>query len=290
VAFTEKITKEKAETLINEFYASMKQNDLAQKTMEAYKSDVMQFMLFSGEPIGWTTGDIEDYKTKMIKNRLAISSIIRKLTAIRRYIEHYNEFGYQNGKITAVVKLMKVQKMEMLGEVITAKNIDKMIKIANERSDLLAAALFMSLAKTGCRISELLQWRVKDVGESTILVIGKGSKIREILPPEYLKYYLVDLIGDRSNPDEPIFFNKKTQKSYTRQRIDQIIKRYAKMAKVPKERAHAHSFRHQYGQVLTDKGLKIENVAELMGHSNINTTKIYSRSSRKQLMSHINKM
>jgi integrase/recombinase XerD len=248
---------------------------------------VHQFVLFAGDPYTWKTKNVEDYKQKLLSDGLVPKSINRKLVAIRRFIEYINTNGL---KIDASVRIIKIQRQYFLEDVITPKNIEKMINIAAGYHDKLAVAIFASLQKTGCRVSELLQWRVSDIGKSTILVIGKGSKARDLIPPENLKYYLMDYAGERENQHEPLFINRRTHKPLTRQRVDQIIKKYAKLAKIHKGKAHAHSFRHQLGQVLMENGAKSEDVGDILGHNDANSTKIYTRSSMKTIKNIINEI
>ncbi len=74
----------------------------------------------------------------------------------------------------------------------------------------------------------------------------------------------------------------------TRQTVHNIIKKYSKMSDVPLNKAHCHSFRHKYAINLINNDVSIDTVADLLGHKDINTTRIYTRKTKKELLNIIN--
>jgi integrase/recombinase XerD len=271
------------ELLIN-FIEYLKNEGKAINTISAYKSDLNQFFKGIESISDITTQTVDDYKSKMLNGGISARTANRKLIAIKNFIEWMN---ISEIVINARVRILKIQKQEFLGAVVTPENIEKMVQAASQDNNQFAVALFCFLEMTGCRVSELLQVKVKDVGKADIEVMGKG-KIRSLFPPEKLKYFLGEYTKDM-DPEDYLFKNKKTGKPVTRQYVDCIIKKYAKKARVKKEKAHAHSFRHQYGIKLSEDGMLIENIAEILGHDSINTTRIYTRQGKASLINQINK-
>jgi len=256
------------------------ENGRSINTRQAYRSDILQFVDFAGPPEEWGTESFEKYKTKLLAERKKVTTINRKLQAIRQFIKYLKACGLD---INAKVRTVKYQKQEFLQEVFSKSDVERIITLAMNGNDYLTVAAVSGMQKTGCRVSELLQWRADEVRSEKIQVIGKGNKVRFLLIPPSLNPLLVAYAGERAGNPEPLFMNPKTGKAYTRQRVDQLIKKYAKMARIKKERAHAHSLRHHHGQRLRELGMTSEDIAELDGHSDTRTTDIYTRSTEKQL-------
>ncbi|WP_145993169.1 tyrosine-type recombinase/integrase [Tepidibacter mesophilus] len=180
--------------------------------------------------------------------------------------------------------MIKIQKQEYLDELLEMTDFDRLVRIAIREKDLRAVALFYALYLTGMRVSEVLQLKVSDVANDYITVIGKGEKARDVPITDDLREYIKDYIRDRKQPiGGSLFVNKNNDNVMSRQSIDNLIKKYAGMAKVKLSKAHAHNFRHLAGIRMMEEGFTIDEVADVLGHGNINTTRIYTRKTKKQL-------
>lgn len=275
------------EKLLDGFADDQIEEGRSSNTISAYRGDVLLFAESSGLPDTWTTKVVEEFKRKQLDQRTAVSTINRRIIAIRRFIKYLNEHGHT---ITAKCRTVKVQAQEFLKDVITAEDSEKIIKAAMEAKDYRTWAIIATLQKTGCRISELLQWRVGDIGKSRVQVVGKGNKVRTLLVPPSLESILTLYAGSRDEPNQPLFLSPQTGRAYTRQRVDQIIKKYAKKTRVKRDKAHAHGFRHQHGQRLKAMGLTAENIAAIDGHSSTRTTDIYTQMTERELIAKIDKL
>lgn len=281
------MTNDELDALLSAFADAQLDDGRSANTISAYRCDIMQFVTFAGMPEAWTTRMIEEFKAAMLAKRSSVLTVNRKVVAIRRFSKFLSDQGHS---MPAKIRTVRVQAQEFLQDVMTAEDTDRIVRIAMEKRDYRTWAIIAGLQKTGCRVSELLQWRVGDVGKARIQVVGKGMKVRDLLVPPSLTPTLELYAAGRVDPQEPLFMNPKTKKAITRQRIDQIIKRYAKLAKVKKDRAHAHSLRHQHGQRLKEMGLTAENIAAIDGHSSTRTTDIYTQKTERELRAIINKL
>ena len=70
----------------------------------------------------------------------------------------------------------------------------------------------------------------------------------------------------------------------TRRSVDRLVKKYGRLARIKLSKAHAHNLRHLYAFSLVERGLTLDEIADLLGHTDINTTRIYSRKTKKQLL------
>ena len=141
-------------------------------------------------------------------------------------------------------------------------------------------------AKTGARVSEFIQFRKRDLDRGYAEFFTKG-KVRTIYFPEKaLKEWREYFKNLKEN--DFLVRNKYGQQMTTRG-FDSIFKRYAIKYGVPKEVAHAHGLRHFFAKEFLKRNKDIMLLADLLGHSGVNTTMIYTRNSKEEQMDKLNK-
>lgn len=265
-------------------YIEYKKKDKSVNTVEGYFSDLKQFFTFHKSDLENVDDDVvKNYTAYMLSKNLKAKTINRKLVSLRQYIEYINT--KTDIRIYAEIKLLKIQKQDYLEEVLTKIDFDRLVRLAQRENDSKAIAIFYTLYLTGARVSELLQFKVIDAANEMVTVKGKGSKYRDLFIPDILKEYLSTYIKARQlGEDDYLFVNNQNNRVMTRQSVHNLIKEYAGLSKVKLSRAHAHNFRHLYAFRLIELGLSTEEVADLLGHSDINTTKIYTRKTKGELV------
>lgn len=283
--------KLKAEELIQSFKES-KLKKKSKNTVEAYISDLNQFFTYLENGFDSVTNDdIENYKRFLLSKCMMPKTINRKLVSIRQFIEYLNTSKEYDKKLCIEIEQLKVQKQEYLEELLTISDFERLVRLAEREEDYRAIAIFYTLYLTGLRVSELITLKVSDKDKKTIVVKGKGDKYRDIFVPERLVDYLNQYIKVRKhNPTDYLFLNDIQNTPMSRQSIHNEIKKYAGLSKVKLSRAHAHNFRHLYCLRLVEKGLTIDEIANLAGHTNINTTRIYTRKTKQDLVNVIKKL
>jgi len=265
---------------LQSFKEYLTEKEKSNKTIIAYLRDIIQFKMFLKENnIEEIHNDIlKQYREYLLYERfLTPTSANRKLVAINQYCA-FNE-------INTLKVRVNVQMQNFLENVITKEETDRMLNIAEKKRDYKAIALIKGLSMTGVRISELLQFTTKDINKSTIQILGKGKKIRTVFIPSSLnkvwRQYCKS--GRGKNQSDALFIGQRGK--MTERGTDYIIKKYAKLADVPIEKAHHHSWRHAYILRLLQKGVTLEECASLVGHSNVNITAQYARKTKEQLLS-----
>lgn len=256
------------------------EREKSDKTINAYLRDVHQFKKYLEENNIEEIHNniIKDYREYLLYKRyLTPTSTNRKLVAINQYCA-FNEINTLNIRV-------KVQMQNFLENVITKEETERMIDVAKKKKDYRAIALIKGLELTGLRIFELLQITTKDINKSTIQIVGKGNKIRSVFIPASLnkvwRHYCRN--GRKSCQSDALFVGERGK--MTERGTDYIIKKYAELANVPKEKAHHHSWRHAYILRLLDKGVSLEECASLVGHATVNQTAQYARKTKDQLLS-----
>jgi integrase/recombinase XerD len=256
------------------------EKEKSDKTIKAYLVDINQFFDYLKENnITELHNDvIKTYKEYLLYHKFQVPTTVnRKLVAIHQWCL-FNEIAVTTTKV-------KVQNQNFLENVIDKSSIDKMVEIAKSKRDLRAIALFKTLQLTGMRVSESLSLTIKDIHKDTIQITGKGKKIRMVFVPKVLKQIWLDYCrnGRKYTYTDYLFVGERGR--MTRVGADYIIKKYAKLANVKIETAHAHSFRHHFCKSLSEKEISIDTIADLAGHSSIETSRLYIRKSKEELLS-----
>lgn len=264
----------------------------AELTVFAYLTDLKQFFIFyKGGLDALTTKDVEDWKLKLLGKRLKPKTVNRKLVSLKRFIDYLNNCPEYGKKILAEIKLFKIQRQEYLEDVLENSDLNRIIKAAEASRDVVFVGVVFGMFYTGARVSEILQLKVNDIDREYVSIRGKGGKVRDLFIPNKLRDYLAPCVAGRSSPDggAPLFLNKKG-KPLDRQTVHSWIKKYAGMSRVKLSVAHAHSLRHLFCYDLIDNGCSLDDVANLAGHSDINTTRIYTKKTKRQLLKTINNL
>ncbi|KEI01578.1 hypothetical protein Z954_03190 [Clostridium botulinum C/D str. BKT2873] len=268
---------------MNEYEDYLFEEEKSDNTIKAYKKDIEQFyeIVDKQNPASIAKKDIIVYKRALRSLKLSAYTINRKLTAISCYIKFLNT--KKDFKIIVEIKKEKIQKQKCLKEILNKTDYRRMLYAAERAEDKRAVALFKCLYLTGMRISEVLQLTPEDIEEHKIYVLGKGSKERMVIIPVELKKAFVEYLAIRKDTGDKLFTGKCG--NLNRQGAHCIIKKYASKAKVKLSKAHAHAFRHLYGILgIRERGLTMDEVADLLGHSDINTTRIYTRRTEEELI------
>lgn len=139
-------------------------------------------------------------------------------------------------------------------------------------------ALVLFLFSSGCRVSEASNLNLQDVNieKRTAVVIGKGNKIRHIHFSEECALVLIEYLQTRSSdPAEPLFRNKFGQR-LLKGGIQQILKKLGKKAGLVQS-FHPHCCRHTFATNMLARGATLQFIADELGHSNLNTTRVYAQ-------------
>lgn len=267
--------------ILDKFIIHMKENEKSNKTIESYISDIEQFLELVKKPIDEINKmDILWYKDILTEKELRPTSINRKLCSVRQFFKFLEKNVH--------FKNEKIQSKQYIDEerMISLEDVEKIAQVAERERDLRMLAIIYSLLYTGMRISELLSLKVSDVNKTTILVRGKGKKYRDVFIPEKLHPHLERYLRVREKTGDALFTGQRG--NLTRATVNTMLKDYAKKAGVSLTKVFPHNFRHLYCLTLVERGLPLDTVADLAGHSDINTTRIYTRKTKKELLETIN--
>ena len=168
----------------------------------------------------------------------------------------------------------KVKTAKTIKEILTDEEIEKLRDNTNNIRNL---AIVEILSSTGMRVGELVKINTKDIDfqERSCIVIGKGTKQREVYFDARTKIHLLEYINSRKDTEEALFVSfSKPNKRLTINSIESILRNLGKKCNINK--VHPHKFRRTLATMAIDKGMPIEQVQKLLGHTKIDTTMHYA--------------
>jgi integrase/recombinase XerD len=269
-----------------EFIENLIENNKSQNTISAYVSDIKLLETYLSKGIELVTlKEIKDYINYLESESAKVQTINRRMASIKSYIKITSVFNTYNIDLS---KLKKLQQSESFKDLLTFNETARMIKFAENEKDIRAVLIMKSLLLTGGRISEVLQLKVKDVGNNAITVKGKGGKYRQLLISKKLLKQIKEYLLVRKNNSDKLFTGQKG--AINRQTVHTIIKKYAGKARIKLTKAHAHAFRHVYSQLLEDHGVKFSVIQQILGHTYKNVTLGYTQVGLSELIKTIDKI
>ena len=260
---------------------------LSKNTISAYRRDIERF-ISEGDVLDLTkvtSSELENFISHSRSRGLAESSVARSVVAVRNAVE----FTCKEAKTLNNIKDVKPPKIKMrLPKALTISEINSLLNTAKSSGNpdaLRESAILELLYGTGARISEVVSLNVSDVikfdgGEvSSLRLTGKGGKTRVVpvgrFAREALDQYLVRVrAGLISKDREALFLNDRGGR-LSRQSMWTIVSQTAKRANISVD-VSPHSLRHSYATHLLDGGADVRVVQELLGHSSVTTTQIYT--------------
>lgn len=268
---------------------------LSVNTRQAYERDLRLFC----KTLGFKNSDalvnvsreqITGYMTQLKEKGLAAATIARKLAAIKAFYRFMTAEGYMDANPAEVVeagtKGIKLPRVLSEDEVVRLLNQPDITTAEGFRDRTMLEVLYA----TGMRVSELINLTLDrvDLNMKYIIAFGKGSKERIVplgsVAAEFLQQYLEKVRPKLTHADRNtnIVFLAFGGHELTRQRFWQIIRAYGRKANINKALT-PHILRHSFATHLLDNGADLRSVQELLGHSDISTTQIYTHLTNKRL-------
>jgi len=265
-------------------------------TLAAYRNDLNQFVAFlrarGGEPV-WDEVDkptVLAYMRDLDAREYSASTVARKIAAIRSFFHFMLADGKLKADPTATLGAPRVRKR--LPRSLDAADVERLMSAplaADGPKALRDSALLETLYATGMRVSEVVALNIDDVdlGSASVRCFGKGGKER-VMPlyigaAERLRRYIEEARVSylKAREERALFLNPRGTR-LTRQGLWLIIKRYVEQAGIKAE-VTPHTLRHSFATHLLDGGANLREVQQLLGHSNLSTTQIYTKVSNNRL-------
>jgi len=254
---------------------------LSKNTLESYRRDLLEFLSQFNTIDEISRASVSLYIRKLREQKYAPSSVTRKIASLRGFFKWLcaNEYLKTNPTLT----LEQPKNPKHLPKVISVSEVEQILEENLKIQERLIVEL---LYGCGLRVSELTELKLTDIDKDFLRCYGKGSKERIIPLGKKAKIALNNYIKEREFLVKKYDLKTKkllltpSGKTYSRQDIYNFIHSQGK--KINKN-ISPHTLRHSYATHLLENGADLRVVQELLGHSDVATTQLYTHISKKRL-------
>lgn len=268
------------EEALKGFRNQLLEEERSENTIRKYLRDIRKLKDYAQEK-EVTKSLVIEFKEKLLhQGQYEISSINTFIIAVNRFLEY---MGWYEAK----VKTYKLQKASFVPDekYLTKKEYERLVMAARQSGNIRLALILNTICATGIRISELQYFTVDSVKRGKVIIHNKG-KVRNILIPSELQKKL-KCYAIRKQIKKGVIFCTSSGKPMERSNIWREMKALCRQANVREEKVFPHNLRHLFAQCFYALKKDLAKLADVLGHSNIETTRIYVRTSceeqRKQL-------
>jgi len=274
------------------------EKNLSEKSIISYTNDLEDLLSYLA--LNEIMANIEDIDRQLIKDyivhlfntRKNENTIHRRVAGIKAFFKfcHYKRFISKN----PVFNIHLPKKKSKLPDFLTQKEMEKLLdSIVNDGErelfyTLRDRAIFEALYSIGCRVAELVNIKISDINfpSKVIKLFGKGRKERIVpigdVAIKWMKNYIEERQKKAERNEEYLFLNKNGKK-ISSESVRKIIKKYSEIM-LKNHNISPHTFRHSFATHLLENGADIRAVQELLGHSDISTTQIYTHVTAEKLI------
>lgn len=261
------------------------------RTIDSYKEDMEQFfrVVDKTRAEDLDASDIEKYIVDLSSRGKATSTIIRRAGTIRQFYLFLQKENVIQNKATSIEM---PKKNEHLPDVLSDEEVEALFEQPdlNRYEGIRDRAMLEMMYASGLRVSELVGLKLKQVNVDlgVLRILGKGNKERLVPIGDYAKEHLLNYLykarGKYDFHKSPYVFLSRQGKGLSRQYFWKAIKKYALQAGISIN-VTPHTLRHSFATHLLENGADLRMVQEMLGHSNISTTQIYTHVSSKRILS-----
>lgn len=286
------------EDILNDFCDYLKiDKRYSDLTVESYRTEIKEYLDFFKEKNikvkDIKNSDIKDYLAYIKKCETSERTLAHNVSVIRTFYKFLLTLKIIERNPTEFLELPKLRKK--LPTVLSKEEVEKLLDI--DLTDCYSyrnKAMLELLYSTGLRVSELVNLELSniDLENCTLKTIGKGNKERIIPISDYALYYVEKYINKyrgsmlKKGVNNYVFINNHGN-VMTRQGFFKIIKKLA-VEKNIKTPISPHTLRHSFATHLLDYGADLRSIQEMLGHSNLSTTQIYTHVSNEHLKDNYN--
>ena len=271
----------KNEEMLKIFIAAKQVEGCSDKSLNYYRTTLAQMIKKIDKPIKQLTtedlrGYLSDYHSKSRASKVTLDNIRRIISSFFSWLEEENYILKNPAR-----RIHKIRTGNTVKETYTDEELELMRDHCQSLRDL---AMIDILASTGIRVGELVALNITDVDfdRRECVVLGKGDKERKVYFDARTKIHLQRYLAQRQDSNNALFVT--LNRPYNRLEISGVEIRLREMGrKLNITKVHPHKFRRTLATRAIDKGMPIEQVQVLLGHTKIDTTLQYAMVSQKNV-------
>ena len=277
----------KEQALVQAYLTSLKsERNFSPYTLLNYRLDLLQLIKFleeKKEALGRIDRAVaREFLYYLEKQKYSRRSLARKISAVRSFFRWLTREKKTGANPFELISTPKIDKR--LPNFLYEEEMLKMLQApAPGGRD---AAMLELLYGAGIRVSEAVKLNLSDLdlNEGEIRILGKGSKERIVLVGSYAVKALKKYLSSRQKSDSRAVFQNQRGGRLTERSVERLIKFYARKAGLDKI-VTPHTLRHTFATHLLGKGADLRTVQELLGHSSLSTTQVYTHITKERLKS-----
>lgn len=298
---------------LDEFQAYLLAEDRSPVTIAGYLGDVRLFSQWYEvhyrevlTPDGLTNEAVRGYKQHLLDQAAKPKTINRRLAALAAYAHWLEQAGYVRNARNPVQGVRAVMETALAPKWLDKKQraallraVDKEVEDAMRRYPRLRlmylrdAAIVKLILYAGLRVGEIIQLRLSDVildeRKGTVIVReGKGTKRREIPLNVRARKAILDYLHIRPEVESESLFLGQRNEAIKSKTVQRSVSRFTGL--IGLKDVTPHILRHTFAKSLINSGVSLDKVATLLGHSNLNTTRIYTTPGAQDLQDAINEL
>ncbi len=264
---------------------------LSKNTISNYKEDLDLFFLHFDDIKDTSSLDdslLEEYAIYQGERGLTSSSIARRLSSLKNFFLFLDKEKIANINIS---RLDLPKKQRKLPEVLSTEEISSLLSSidTSKKEGSRDLAMLLTMYSSGLRVSELLDLKIEDISFNKRIILvrsGKGNKQRSVpINQDCLDVILNYIDTSRkefpNSKKSPYLFLNKFGNPMSRNYFFVLVKEYAALAGINKN-IHPHTLRHSFATSLLENGINIVALKDMLGHSHLETTQIYTKVSTKK--------
>lgn len=282
------MTKEEFEKdkIINSFKEYILKKNYSNNTLISYINDLYYFKLFiKKDLVSVNEDDIRDYLEYLNIKKETISSVRRKISTFKTFYKYLYINNIIDKKDYPLMRISYPKKEKMLPKFIYNNDLEEIIEQTKNRKDSLRDRLIIEmLYATGVRVSELVNIKINDIdfNNRRIIVCGKGNKERIVYYGDYAEEVLYEYLDSHVQNKEGYLFINNRKEKLTDRGVRYIIEKIMNELSL-KTHVTPHVLRHTFATNMLNNGCDIKVVQELLGHSSLKTTEVYTHVTNERL-------
>lgn len=257
--------------VIKNYIGILRLEGKSEQTIDQYERIITNFLQAVGKPCTRIiTNDVRYYlSTYLTKRHVSNTTLDNQRRVISAFFSWLCTEEYMDKNPTLRIK--KIKSDEKIRKPFSDIELEK---IRQNTKTIKEKAIIEFLLSTGCRVSEVSNLHIQDIDfhKSEVIVYGKGSKERKVYISDKAMYYLTEYLNSRKDNMTYLFLNRNKQKM-TKQNIEVLLKKIGKRANV--NNVHPHRFRRTFATNAIKRGVPIQYIQKVLGHSSLDTTMIY---------------
>ena len=272
--------------IINEFINYIKTKNYSNNTLISYINDLYYFYMFINKDlIKVKEEDIRKYLEYLNSKKEKPTSVRRKISSFKTFYKYLYKNNIIDKKDYPMVKIAYPKTEKKLPKFIYYNDLLEIIEQSKKTSDGIRDSLIIEmLYATGVRVSELINIKYEDIdfNNRRIRVCGKGNKERIVYYGEYAEDVLKEYMNTHKKNEYGYVFTNSKGEQITDRGIRYIIDKIMEKLSI-KVHVSPHVLRHTFATDMLNNGCDIKIVQELLGHSSLRTTEVYTHVTNERL-------